>query len=107
LKNDQLDGRSLLPLMQGQEKWNHHALSFYGEGNIAVRGEKFRLIQYEDGSQELYDLKNDPNEWINLADKKEYKDQIKSLSKSIPKQWAALSPYSKYEFNEYFKQKSK
>jgi len=85
--------------------WPYNALTFYGEGNISIRSERYRFIQYEDGSQELYDMINDPNEWVNLAGRNEYKDIIAELQKDIPEKWATNLPYSKYNFNKYFTEK--
>lgn len=105
---DLLEGRSLLSLIKNPKKrWGHAALSFYGEGNIAIRDERFRLIKYEDGSLELYDMKNDPNEWDNLANDKGHQKIIQELTKHIPASWAPLSEYSEYTFNEYFIEKLK
>jgi hypothetical protein len=39
----------------------------YGYKNHAVRTERYRYIQYADGTEELYDHQSDPNEWKNLA----------------------------------------
>ncbi|WP_159520509.1 sulfatase [Sunxiuqinia indica] len=104
----QAEGHSLTNLINNaDEDWAHPALSFYGKGNVAVRGERFRLIQYEDGSLELYDLVTDPNEWFNLAKKSEYQEIIKTLKQFIPKCWADNSMYSRYNFNAYFIEKSK
>ncbi len=101
------DGNSLYGLINNdKKKWNHKALSFYGEGNIAVRGSNFRLIQYEDGSLELYDMKKDPNEWHNLAKNPAYRSVIKDLQKEIPKKWAPISLYSFYKVNPYFRSKT-
>ena len=36
-------------------------------GSASIRSGEWRYIRYEDGSTELYDLANDPNEWHNLA----------------------------------------
>jgi arylsulfatase A-like enzyme len=36
--------------------------------NFSVSGEDWRYIRYENGAEELYDLANDPYEFINLAD---------------------------------------
>lgn len=103
-----LEGHSLVDLIKSPEKkWAYPSLSFYGEGNIAIRDEQFRLIKYEDGSLELYDMKNDPNEWNNLAKDSAYKKTIQGLAKNIPPNWAPLSEFSKYKFNEYFIEKSK
>src|SRR5262249_48764592 len=38
-----------------------------GPDNHGVRTERFRYIRYADGSEELYDMVADPNEWTNLA----------------------------------------
>ena len=65
-------------------KWNRPVLSTYGKGNHAVRSGKWRYIQYRDGSGELYDHQNDPNEWYNLLDKEESQEVINRLKKIIP-----------------------
>jgi Ca2+-binding RTX toxin-like protein len=36
-------------------------------GSAAIRTNDYRYILYEDGSTELYDLVDDPNQWTNLA----------------------------------------
>lgn len=64
----QQEGHSLVPLLKNpQSAWPHVALSSFGRGNVAVRSEHFRYIRYLDGSEELYDHRNDPHEWTNLA----------------------------------------
>ncbi len=102
------EGYSLVPLLDKPDiEWNKPALSFYGKGNVAVTGKRYRLIQYENGAREFYDLKTDPNEWYNLADKQEMQAKIKELQKHIPEQWAALSGFSHYNINTYFRAKTK
>jgi arylsulfatase A-like enzyme len=105
-KLDYLDGNSLAPLLENPgKKWNHSSKVMYGEGNIALVGQRYRLIQYEDGAQEFYDLKKDPNEWYNLAGKKRHRKTIEIMQKDMPGHWAKNSAYSVYPFNEYFRQK--
>lgn len=80
-----LDGRSLLPLIDDPEAdWAHPALSWVGHGTCTVRSERWRYTRYFDGSQELYDLKADPNEWNNLAGKSRYAKVVKRLDAEIP-----------------------
>ncbi|MCM8531773.1 MAG: hypothetical protein NE330_11475 [Lentisphaeraceae bacterium] len=41
-------------------------------------------MQYADGSQELYNMKKDPDEWSNLASNPEYASVIEELKAFIP-----------------------
>ena len=80
-----LEGSSLVPLLRNPDAiWDKPAISTLGFGNHAVRTEDFRYIRYSDGSEELYDHKLDPNEWINLANDSSYIDVIDELSEMIP-----------------------
>ena len=46
---------------------DHPAVTSHGPGNDALRTETHRYIRYADGSEELYDIAEDPNEFTNLA----------------------------------------
>lgn len=99
------DGHSLSPFLENPELPSiHPSLSFYGVGNIAVRNERYRLMQYEDGSMEFYNMKKDPNEWNNLANDADKQQIITQMKAFIPENWAPLSPYSSYNINTYFKE---
>ncbi len=66
--NAKLEGVSLRPLLQSPDAaWEHVAITTLGQGNHALRDERWRYIRYADGSEELYDHQADPNEWNNLA----------------------------------------
>jgi arylsulfatase A-like enzyme len=66
--NDQQQGQSLVPLIKDPtSRWDHPAVTSFGRGNVSIRSDRYRLIQYRDGSRELYDLDIDPHEWTNLA----------------------------------------
>ena len=68
----ELEGVSLLPqLKSATSKRERPAITSHNQGNHAVRSERWRYIRYADGSEELYDMQNDPNEWTNLAVKGE------------------------------------
>ncbi|XZE55010.1 sulfatase [Planctomycetaceae bacterium SH139] len=63
-----LEGRSLKPLLKDPtETWDRPAFTTFQPGDLAVRTRNWRYIVYPDGSEELYDHQNDPNEWSNLA----------------------------------------
>ena len=95
-------GRSLRPLLADPKaEWDHAAITTYGYGNHAVRGERYRLITYEDGSEELYDHSNDPNEWENMAGQPGSEAVKERLRKFLPSEEAKWSPVAPYDYNEY------
>ena len=55
------------------------------EPSHAVSDARYRYIRYADGLEELYDLKNDPNEFKNLAHNPEHTEIKRTLSKHVPK----------------------
>ena len=62
------EGISLVPLLEDPTTdWNHAAISTNGFRNHAVSTDRYRYIRYSDGTEELYDVAADPNEWHNLA----------------------------------------
>jgi arylsulfatase A-like enzyme len=84
-KREGLDGKSLLPLLKNpQGEWPHPAVMTFGFKNHAIRSERWRYIQYHDGTEELYDHHQDPHEWTNLAADLQYKEVIRQLQASLP-----------------------
>lgn len=62
------DGVSLRPLLRnGRADWKRPAVTTYLRGNHAIRSARWRYIRYADGTEELYDHRQDPHEWTNLA----------------------------------------
>lgn len=91
--DEECDGVSIVPLLQNPDaEWDRPALMTYGRGNHAVRSERWRYIRYADGSEELYDHENDPNEWTNLADISDYNAIMRSHRKWLPNEEAAVVP---------------
>ena len=85
-KKDDIDGKSFFQLLKNPtQNWDKPVLMTFGEGNHAVRTNRWRYIQYYDGTNELYDHKNDPNEWINISGNKKYINIIEELRQHIPK----------------------
>ena len=78
-------------------------MTSYGHGNHAIRDDRYRYIHFTDGSEELYDHQNDPNEWVNLADNSEYDEVKRRLAEHLPE---VNAPFSKVHngkaTNDYF-----
>ncbi len=82
-----LEGRSLFPqLKDSKTKRERPALTTHNAGNHAIRTTQWRYIRYIDGSEELYNMVKDPNEWKNLANDPAYKETIKECAKWLPKE---------------------
>jgi arylsulfatase A-like enzyme len=64
-------------------------------GGYAVVNMNWRYIQYEDGAEELYKSKVDPNEWNNLAKSGEYKPVMQAMRKAAPAEFAPSATDSK------------
>ena len=80
-----LEGHSLVPQLKdakAERKWP--AITTHNVNNHGVRSEHWRYIRYADGTEELYDLRNDPNEWTNLAGDPEYRDVIREHAAFLP-----------------------
>jgi arylsulfatase A-like enzyme len=105
---EHLDGTSLRPLLENPEsKWDRAAITTHGRGNHAVRDDRWRYIRYADGSEELYDHRDDPNEWINLAGQPQHEDVKKRLAKWLPAEEAPDAPrMSKEELQRRRRRKS-
>lgn len=84
-QQNHVDGHDLTPLLSNTKaNWDHPSLISWRYKNFAVRSNRYRYIQYRDGSEELYDHLNDPLEHNNIASKKEAKSIINRLKQTIP-----------------------
>lgn len=83
------DGVSLLPLLQGQEIDNRPLIWHYphygnqgGDPSSVIRQDEWKLIHYyEDGQEELYNLKTDLSETTDVA--AEHPEIVKELSQKL------------------------
>ena len=74
---DKLDGQSLVPLLREPTRGTGRAVvTMFDPGNVSLRTDRWRYIQYAGGSEELYDHREDLHEWYNLAGSRDYAGQI-------------------------------
>ena len=94
------DAPSLLPLLKNpkasDKEWPHVALTWlHTAGAVSVSDDDWRYIRYAKGDEELYNIKNDPYEWTNLAADPKHAAKLKELSAKAPKEFAPLAPVEK------------
>jgi arylsulfatase A-like enzyme len=80
-----LEGRSLVPQLLDPAVPRPPTLTTFFIGNHAVRSRDHRYIRYSDGSEELYDHRNDPNEWRNLAGREDQREVVRELARFLPR----------------------
>jgi len=82
---NELEGRSLKPLVDGTaDSVRDYHVTTLGRASYSLRTDSFKFIHYFDGSEELYDLSDDPNEWTNLAGQEAYSEQLLEFRTMLP-----------------------
>jgi choline-sulfatase len=80
-----LEGISLAPqLKDPSTPRTRPAITTHNQNNHGVRSLRWRYIRYADGSEELYDIENDPHEWHNLAGDPRYQSIIEEHRRWLP-----------------------
>ncbi len=100
--NEKLEGHSLMPQLgdaTARRPWP--AITTHNHDNHGVRSERWRYIRYADGSEELYDMKNDPNEWFNLAADPKHAAVLGEHRRWIPPKSAPPAPGSAHRILTY------
>ncbi|MDO8541200.1 MAG: sulfatase [Opitutaceae bacterium] len=97
-----LEGHSLRPQLsdaKAPRPWP--AITTHNQGNHSVRNDRWRYIHYADGSEELYDLQRDPNEWTNLARDPAHAATKHELANWLPKVDRPMAPGSAHRTLAY------
>lgn len=103
-ENQDIEARTLYPLIKDpRASWDQPAITTWGRNNHGIRNKDYHYIHYEDGSEELYVIKNDPGELHNVAMNKKYTSVKNDMIKFLPKLNAPWSPGNHYDGVEYFK----
>lgn len=85
-KPEHVQGTSLVPILKDPNKSSNRAVvSTSLFRTHVVSGERYRYLSYQDGSEELYDIKNDPHQWYNLASDPALAEEKAALAHWLPK----------------------
>ena len=91
-ENPHLEGLSIVPQLNNPATpRDRPAITSSYFGNHSVRSRDWRLIVYSDGAEELYNHRNDPDEFHNLAGKPTHKAIRDQLTRWLPKKAAPES----------------
>ncbi|VGO12797.1 Choline-sulfatase [Pontiella desulfatans] len=84
------DGTSLAPILADPSTAKDREVLLPGmkPEEYAIINRNWRYIRYADGTEELYNTRQDPNEWNNLANNPEFKELKTQLAASAPQAFA-------------------
>ncbi len=78
----EVQGTSFVPTLKDPNvSVKSGALSFHN--GVGLRQSDFAYMRYKDGTEELYDMKKDPNQFNNLAADLQYSADLKRLQQSL------------------------
>ncbi|MCM2679063.1 sulfatase [Echinimonas agarilytica] len=81
----QLSGHDLTPLLStNSDAWPHAAVITYQQGNHGILRDHWNYIRYQDGTEELYDHRSDPNEQRNIVNQPSSKAIVQKMQQWIP-----------------------
>ncbi|MFD2158350.1 sulfatase [Rubritalea tangerina] len=82
----ELDGESLMPLIEGQSERRKKQLGFLYANRVSFSNEKYKIVSYAQKPFQLYDMENDPYEKRDVAAEKP--EELKKLEADY-KVWLA------------------
>lgn len=87
-----LSGVSLVPLIANPDLQTSRAVvTTFDPGNHALSMKDWRLIKYNNGEEELYDIKNDPHEWNNLAGDKAWLEKLIEMRQRLDQELQTIN----------------
>jgi len=82
---EHLEGHSLVPqLTNAAAARDWPAITTHNHDNHGIRSLDWRYIRYADGNEELYNLRDDPHEWNNVAQDANLKSTLEAHRKWLP-----------------------
>lgn len=80
---DDLDGHSLVPLLNGDtSQWDNESISHFGDNHLMIKRDALKYQWYgEDVPEVLFDLESDPTETTNFIDEPDYQEHLTRFRK--------------------------
>lgn len=92
-----MDGVSLASAIKKTETAQDRDLfiPYHKRGGYTVVNSNHRYIYYNDGGEEFYNLREDPNEWNNLAGEEKSRTIINQMKKVVPSEFSPAATSTK------------
>jgi choline-sulfatase len=86
-----IDGRNLLPALEGQEVRDEVIAEYLAEGAIApivmIRRGRYKFVHCPVDPDQLYDVAADPDERVNLAGQAAHAALVEALRAEVARRW--------------------
>jgi len=87
----QIEGRSLMPHLQGREAHDEVLAEYLAEGALApivmIRRGRYKFIHSAADPDQLYDLVADPDERVNLAQRDSAHEILEQMRREVAARW--------------------
>ncbi|QGJ70569.1 Choline-sulfatase [Planctomycetales bacterium 10988] len=84
-------GKSLVPILENPKKSVHQLVYTNRKNGHLIRTQDWAYMQYDDGSKELYDMKNDPKQYTNQADNPEFAEQVQVMERMLKRKIRSIT----------------
>ncbi|MBD3676409.1 MAG: sulfatase [Planctomycetaceae bacterium] len=78
-----VQGKSFARNLDDPDHQVHDEIYCLKQKSHLLRTDRWAYLQYQDGSAELYDMKNDPQQFTNLVDSPDHQQTLKELQKRL------------------------
>lgn len=80
---ERVQGKSLVSVLHNHEASVRDAALTVGKGGFALRSSRWTYSRYKDQTEELYDMKNDPKQFTNLALSADHAGTLKKFRSNL------------------------
>lgn len=85
---ESVEGISLVPVLNNPDQIVNREVYSYNRAHLALRSDRWSYMRYADGTEELYDMQADPNQFTNLAKNTAHVETMVDLRQRMG-QWIA------------------
>jgi iduronate 2-sulfatase len=87
---EHVQGTSLLPILKDPTATVKEGALSFGKGH-SWRTPNWAYMRYTDGTEELYDMRKDPEQFTNLAKDQKHADRVKAMATNLETKLQSLS----------------